>query len=168
MPNSSTLREKNLRLDISAAIATVLIIIAAIWYVFEALQERFVAVNVADAGNVNVFIDAELSNAQEQLVLFGSLPQAQRRELAKRRFGSFSDLYALDAAGQVTEIYKSSQNSQIFRGYTFAAGPVWDQLLKKKQYGDTINNCAGLRRQLAQRICGVSFSGPNHSWTPGS
>ncbi|MCD8494290.1 MAG: ATP-binding protein [Burkholderiaceae bacterium] len=131
MPNSSTLREKNLRLDISAAIATVLIIIAAIWYVFEALQERFVAVNVADAGNVNVFIDAELSNAQEQLVLFGSLPQAQRRELAKQRFGSFSDLYALDAAGQVTEIYKSSQNSQIFRGYTFAAGPVWDQLLKK-------------------------------------
>ena len=130
MFEANTLRGKSLRLDIGAALVTALIIIAATWYVFEALQERFIKVNVADAGNVNVFIDAELSNAQEQLVLFGALPPAQRRAIATRRFESFSDLYELNSAGRVMEVYKSSPSSQVIEGYTFAAGPVWDQLLQ--------------------------------------
>ncbi len=130
MFDSKTLRGKNLRLDISAAMVTALVIIVAIWYVFNSLQQRFVEVNVADAANVNVFIDAELANAQEQLVLFGALSQTQRLDVAKRRFEAFSDLYELDVTGRVVEVYKASRNSQVFVGYTFAAGPVWDQLLQ--------------------------------------
>lgn len=130
MLKANTLRNKSLRLDVGAALVTALIIIVATWYVFDASQKRFVQVNVADAGNVNVFIDAELSNAQEQLVLFGALPEEQRRNLARRKFESFSDLYELDKQGRVVAIYKSSPNSQIFKGYAFTAGPVWDQLLQ--------------------------------------
>lgn len=134
MFEAQTLRGKSLRLDIGAALVTALIIVAVIWYVFDALEKRFVQVNVADAGNVNIFIDAELSNAQEQLVLFAALSPEQRQELAKRRFESFSDLYELDAQGRVIDVYKSSRSSQVFRGYAFTAGPVWDQLLQNSNF----------------------------------
>lgn len=130
MFEANTLRSKSLRLDLGTALITALIIVVAGWFVFEALQKRFIEVNVADAGNVNVFIEAELSNAREQIVLFSALGPAQRIELAKRRFEAFSDLYELDTKGKVIEIYKSSPTSQVFKGYVFSAGPVWDQLLK--------------------------------------
>jgi signal transduction histidine kinase/DNA-binding response OmpR family regulator len=130
MTETRTLKGKSLRLDIGAAIITALIIIAAVWYVFSSLEKRFVQVNVADAGNVNVFIESELSNAQEQLVLFAALQDSARRSHALRRVGTFSDLYQLDRGGQVTTLYKSSPDSQVFEGYTFSAGPVWDQLLQ--------------------------------------
>lgn len=130
MFEANTLRGKSLRLDIIAALVTALIIIAAIVYVFDVLQKRFVEVNVADAGNVNVFIDAELSNAQEQLVLFAALSSNDRHELAQRRFESFSDLYELDPSGNVIAVYKAGPESQVFEGYAFSAGPVWDQLLQ--------------------------------------
>ena len=130
MFQTNTLRTKSLQLDIGAALVTALIIIAATWYVFDSLEQRFIQVNVADATNVNVFIDSELSNAQEQLVLFSTLSEQGRRDLAKRRLESFSDLYELDPSGKVIAVYKAGPQSQLFEGYAFTAGPVWKQLLR--------------------------------------
>jgi signal transduction histidine kinase/DNA-binding response OmpR family regulator len=127
-----TLRGKSLRLDIGVAALTALIVVVSIWYVFDVLQERFVRVNVADASNVNIFIDSQLSSAQEQLVLLASLPPEDRQKIAQRRFDAFSDLYQLDANAQITKIYKATTDSQVFLGYAFTAGPIWTQLLQER------------------------------------
>ncbi|UOD49232.1 hybrid sensor histidine kinase/response regulator [Orrella daihaiensis] len=130
MFDSKTLKGKNLRLDIGAALVTALIVVGALSYVFNALQNRFLQVNVADAGNVHVFIESELANAQEQLVLFASMTDPARRQHSLRQVGTFSDLYELDQSGRVISLYKSAPQSRVFEGYTFSAGPVWDQLLR--------------------------------------
>jgi signal transduction histidine kinase/DNA-binding NarL/FixJ family response regulator len=133
MFDRQTLRGKSLGLDVAAAIVTALIVLLAAWYVFEDFKERFLQVNLADASNVSVVIDSGLASSQEKLVLYGMLSEQDRHRIAPTRYDSYSDLYALDQQGQITVIYKASPNSQLFKGYRFTAGPVWEQLLQSNQ-----------------------------------
>lgn len=130
MRKSTTLKRQSLRLDLLAMGVTVAIVIAAAWIIYSGLKTQFIKNNAFDASNATVFIDSELSHAQEQLALFANMPAANRRLLAERRFETFSDLYALDDTGRITSIYKSSPQNRLFIGYTFSAGPVWQQLLR--------------------------------------
>jgi signal transduction histidine kinase/DNA-binding response OmpR family regulator len=127
---ASTLKHQSLRLDLTAMAVIVLIIVAAAWLVYNGLKTQFLKANASDASNAMVFIDSELSNAQEQLALFAHVPRAQRNQLAQRRFETFSDLYSVDDNGEIKIIYKSSTRSRVFVGYAFTAGPVWQQLLR--------------------------------------
>lgn len=130
MFSRQTLKGKNLRLDLAAAAVTALIVLLAAWYVYDNLRKRFLQINVADASNVSVFINSELSNAQDKIVLYGMLSEQDRHRIAQARYDSYSDLYAIDNEGRIEQIYKSSQTSQVFVGYKIAAGPVWHQLLQ--------------------------------------
>lgn len=133
MFSRQTLKGKNLRLDLAAAVVTAIIVLLSAWYVFADLKERFLQINVADASNASIFIESELLNAQDKLVLYGMLSEQDRHRIAQVRYDSYSDLYAIDHEGRIKTIYKSSPNSQAFTGYKFSAGPVWQQLLQDER-----------------------------------
>jgi hypothetical protein len=109
MRQSQTLKTQSLRLDLVAMAIIIAVILAAAWVVYDGLEEQFLKNSFAYASNAGVFIDSELSHAQEQLSLFAKVPAAQRRTLAERGFDTFSDLYALDDQGRVTTIYKTNK-----------------------------------------------------------
>jgi signal transduction histidine kinase/DNA-binding response OmpR family regulator len=129
MRKSTTLKRQSLQLDLMVMTVIAVIIIGSAWIIYSGLKKQFIKNNASDASNATVFIDAELSHAQEQLALFASVPAADRQGLADRRFETFSDLYALDTSGRIKTIYKSSPQTRLFTGYAFTAGPVWRQLL---------------------------------------
>ena len=143
MRQSKTLKTQSLRLDLVAMAMIIAVIIAAAWVVYDGLEEQFLKNSIADASNAGVFIDSELSHAQEQLSLFAKVPAAQRRTLAERGFDTFSDLYALDDQGRVTTIYKTKPQSRLFEGYAFSAGPVWRQLLQSSNVARVSSIVAG-------------------------
>lgn len=124
-----TLRAKSFKVDFAVTAVITLILGLATWFVFNNLQDRFIAVTRTDASKVHVFIDAQLTNAQEQLVVFSSLPEAERQALTKVLYETFSDIYQLAPDGEIQVVYKRTPDSQAFEGFSFSSGQVWDQLL---------------------------------------
>lgn len=124
-----SLRAKSFKLDFAAMAIAILILGLVTWFVFSNLQDRFISVTRTDASKVHVFIDAQLNNAQEQLIVFSSLPEAERQALANLLYDTFSDIYQLAPDGEVQVIYKRIPSSQVFEGFSFSSGPVWNQLL---------------------------------------
>mgnify|MGYP001025388432 FL=1 len=143
MRTSRTLKTQSLRLDLTVMALITVIIIGAAWLVYKGLQKQFIDNSVAGASNASVFIESELSHAQEQLALFANIEPAKRADLALPRFDTFSDLYALDDNGQIRTIYKAKPQSRLFEGYAFTAGPVWQELLRRSNVARVSSIVAG-------------------------
>ena len=143
MPSSRTLKTQSLRLDLTVMALITVIIIGAAWLIYKGLREQFIDNSIADASNANVFIESELSHAQEQLALFANIAPSKRADLALRRFDTFSDLYELNDKGQIKTIYKAKPQSRLFEGYAFTAGPVWQELLQRSNVARISSIVAG-------------------------
>jgi len=129
----NTLRGQSFWLDMSSLGITAIALAVSIWVIFNHLQNRFIDISKADASKVNVFIDAELAKAKNSLTLFANLSVSDRSRLARHQFDDFSDIYALNALGDIVKTYKSVPSSRVFQGFTFNAGSALTQMMANDQ-----------------------------------
>jgi signal transduction histidine kinase/CheY-like chemotaxis protein len=125
-----TLRGKTLRLDLLSIFVVALILIPATWFLFTGFQTKFIELHTADASKVEVFIDSELTNAKAKLLIFASVHETERKQLALQMNETFSDIYRINQQGQIDTIYNTMSTSRVFEGFSFAAGEFWKQLIQ--------------------------------------
>jgi signal transduction histidine kinase len=119
-PARTSFRRYSLRHEWLAAAAATALLIGAGAVSLALLRGRYLDLQKADANRVKHHLQVHIEEAGEQLQEFLNQPEKQWQRLAGPLLPSFSDLYELDDQLTVQQVFKASQGSRVFPGFSFA------------------------------------------------
>lgn len=90
----------------------------------ERYQRNYFDSNSAPAVQAGLFLQNHLLDARQALHDFAALNESQRTERVAKLLYTYSDLYRIDTARHVQQVYKTVPWSQVFPGYSFSRGPL--------------------------------------------
>ena len=117
-----TFREYLLVLEIAALLLISALLFASVWLVLEESNATYLALRLADADKVHLFLESQLTEARKKIEVFTSLLDQERFAMLQHFFVDFSDIYLLDAELCVAQIYQAAPDSKVFKGFSFAGG----------------------------------------------
>lgn len=127
-PERTSFRRYSLRHEWLAAAAATALLIGAGAVSLALLNGRYLDLQKAEANRVKHHLQVHIEEAGEQLQEFLNQPQEQWQRLAGPLLPSFSDLYELDDQLKVQQVFKASQGSRVFSGFSFAGAAAANHL----------------------------------------
>ena len=119
-PVRTSFRRYSLRHEWLAAAAATALLIGAGAVSLALLRGGYLDQQKADANRVKHHLQVHIEEAGEQLGEFLNQPEEQWQRLDSPLLPSFSDLYELDEQLTVEQVFKASQGSRVFPGFSFA------------------------------------------------
>jgi signal transduction histidine kinase len=119
-PARTSFRRYSLRHEWLAAAAATALLIGAGAVSLALLRGGYLDQQKADANRVKHHLQVHIEEAGEQLGEFLNQPEEQWQRLDSPLLPSFSDLYELDEQLTVEQVFKASQGSRVFPGFSFA------------------------------------------------
>lgn len=114
----------NLFHELMATGLAALALLAGTWFTMDQLERGYLQLHRSDALRVRQLLKEHLTDARQQLNHFAVLQPQRQDELAQLILPAFSDLYRLNDRYQVVEVLKSSSESRVFRGFSFAGSHI--------------------------------------------
>jgi PAS domain-containing protein len=120
----TTLWRYHLVLEVAVLLLAFAILSTAAWLALSEMSRSYLDQRVADAAKVHLFLQNQLAEARQGLVLLAALPESQRTPEVLALLSAFSDLYRLDPNLRVTRVYKAAPGSKVFTGFSFTGGKI--------------------------------------------
>jgi PAS domain S-box-containing protein len=120
----TTLWRYHLVLEVAVLLLAFAILSTAAWLALSEMSRSYLDQRVADAAKVHLFLQNQLAEARQGLVLLAALPESQRTPEVLALLSAFSDLYRLDPNLRVTRVYKAAPESKVFTGFSFTGGKI--------------------------------------------
>lgn len=114
----------NLQHEWMAGVAATSLFLAAGALSLEALHNRSLALQRAEANRVEHHLHAHLGEALEQLDAFLQRPAEDWRDGSAALLPAFSDLYELGDQEEVRQVLKATADSRVFPGFSFAGTAI--------------------------------------------
>ena len=120
----SSFSHYSLALDAASFLAASTVLFVIVWLTLGELARKYVELQMADAGKIELFLENRLNEIRGTLERFADLPPRERSPALLEYVAALSDVYVLDDDLRVVEIYKAAPGNRVFPGFTFSRGQV--------------------------------------------